>query len=170
MRKITGLGMAFNYIGDILCLGPGGKNIGLYYYFFLFMATRARWKFPFQGSNQSHSWVPVPAMATPDPCHIWTYAVTYGNTRFPTHWARPGIKPVSSQRRQALNPLSYKGNSYYSLYLFMSEIFHKLKIKKRPISKLILSLLKFCKKEFWKLPERKHDILTLDFSVATLEV
>ena len=47
---------------------------------------------------------------------IWTTSVTYTTscrrTRFLTHWARPGIKPSSSQRQLwVLIPLSHNKNS-----------------------------------------------------------
>ena len=54
----------------------------------------------------------------PWPCQHWiwassaTYPTAYGNARFLTHWARPGIEPTSSQRQlQVLNPLGQNGNS-----------------------------------------------------------
>ena len=38
-----------------------------------------------------------------------------------THWARPGIKPTSSQRqRQVLNSLSHNGNSYDKFLILIS--------------------------------------------------
>ena len=61
---------------------------------------------------------------------IWATSVTYitacGDTGSLTHWARPGIKPASSQRQcRVLNPLSHSGNSAFSyswtvLSLFLS--------------------------------------------------
>ena len=51
-------------------------------------------------------------IVTPDPSHICDLHHSCGITRSLTHWARPGIKPASSQRqRKALNPLSHNSNS-----------------------------------------------------------
>ena len=55
---------------------------------------------------------------TQDPSHL---CYSCGNTTSLTHWARPGIKPTSSERQcQVLNPLSHNGNS-------LSEHFKSLK-------------------------------------------
>ena len=52
----------------------------------------------------------------PQPPQHWictassTYSATWDNARFLTQWARPGIKPASSQRQHwALNPLNHNG-------------------------------------------------------------
>ena len=45
-----------------------------------------------------------------------THTIACGNARSLTHWARPGIKPSSSQRQcQILNPMSHNRNSKYHL-------------------------------------------------------
>ena len=53
----------------------------------------------------------------PQPQQYWVWAAyTPAYTRSLTHWARPGIKPTSSQRpRQVLHPLSYNRNCYHSI-------------------------------------------------------
>ena len=53
--------------------------------------------FPGLQSHWSYSCQPIPQ---PQQCRIHTtsvtYTITHGNTRSLTHWARPGIEPVSS--------------------------------------------------------------------------
>ena len=53
------------------------------------------WRVPGWGSNWSCQPTPQPQQ-----CRIWaaseTYTTAHSNTRSLTHWARPGIKPVSS--------------------------------------------------------------------------
>ena len=50
--------------------------------------------------------------ARPDLSHIWDLITACGNTGSLTHWARPGIEPVSSLILCCLpNPLSDHGNS-----------------------------------------------------------
>ena len=76
------------------------------------------WKCPDQRSNWSFS-----CRSTPQTCimlrsrqhQIWATSVIYPaachNVGSITYWARPGIKPTSSQAlSQVLNPLSYNGN------------------------------------------------------------
>ena len=50
-----------------------------------------------------------------------TYYAACRNIGSLTHWARPGIKPATSQRQhQILIPLSHNGNSMCSLFLVLS--------------------------------------------------
>ena len=63
-------------------------------------------------SSQAKGWIEAAAVAymtatiRPDPRHICS------NIRSLTPWARPRIKPISSQRQsRVLNPLSQSGNS-----------------------------------------------------------
>ena len=59
--------------------------------------TCSIWRFPGQGSNWSCSCCSTPK---PQQCQIrattLTYTTAHGNARSLTHWARPGIEPVSS--------------------------------------------------------------------------
>ena len=59
--------------------------------------TRYIWKFPGLGLNWSYSCRPGPQ---PQQRGIWAkpaiYTTAHCNTRSLTHWARPGIKPLSS--------------------------------------------------------------------------
>ena len=82
------------------------KNRNTYqhsYIFFFFFLLKGRIcsisKFPGKGSNQSCSCWPMP-LPQPHQCQIratcTTYAAACGNTGSLTHWARPGIKPISS--------------------------------------------------------------------------
>ena len=87
------------------------------YIFFLFYGcTCGIWKFPSQGSNWSSNCSPT---LQPQQCPMQITSLTYatsGNTRFLTHWARPGSKSTSSQRLHwVLNLLSHSGKSrtYY---------------------------------------------------------
>ena len=71
------------------------------------------WKFPGQGSDWSCSFQP-----TPQPQHLGIqdasviHTTAYAKDESLTLWARPGIKPASSQTTsQVLNLLSHSGNS-----------------------------------------------------------
>ena len=66
---------------------------GFTFFFCLFRATPTA----YGRSNQSYSYRPIPQ---PEQCRIWavsaTYVTAHSNYRSLTHWARPGIEPVSS--------------------------------------------------------------------------
>ena len=89
------------------------------FHFFLFFFNGhpcSIWKFPVQGLNWSCSCSLCHSHGNtgfePHP----TYVAAWGNARSLIHWARPGIKPASSQKqRQVLNLLSHRGNSCFVL-------------------------------------------------------
>ena len=65
----------------------------------------------------------------PQPHQVWvesaTYALAWGNAGSLIHWARPGIKPMSSRRlRWVLNPLNHNGNSWST---FLKTLFFLLR-------------------------------------------
>ena len=77
------------------------------------------------GVNGSCSCRPIPQ---PQQCWIQAAPVTYtaacGNAGSLTHWARPGIKPIFSQRLcWVLNLLSHNGNSNLSTYTWTSKFY-----------------------------------------------
>ena len=81
----------------------GNESIGcirmgleVWVFIFLFMATPAA-----HGSSRVRGQTEAAAAGL---CH--------SNARLLTHWLRPGIEPITSQRqRQVLNPLSHNSNS-----------------------------------------------------------
>ena len=81
---------------------------------------------PGYGSNQSCSSRPMPQLQQHGIQAIsLTNPAACSNAWSLTHWARPGIKPPSSQTLcQVLNPVSHNGNSN-SLY-FKTSIFVKI--------------------------------------------
>ena len=97
--------------------------------------TLSTWRFPGYMSNWSYSHQPMPQ---PQQLRI----PAHDSTRFPTHWARPGIKPMSSwllvgfinhwammatPRRFSivLNPdeKSYYIKSYTYVYIYRYDIY-----------------------------------------------
>ena len=46
--------------------------------------------------SELHLWAYTTATATQDPLTSETHLTTHGNTRFLTHWVRPGMEPASS--------------------------------------------------------------------------
>ena len=80
------------------------RSLFFVFFFYLFTATSVAY-----GSSPASGW--IKATATPQPCQhqIPATSATYGRSL--THWAMPGIKPTSSQRRQVLNLLSCNRNS-----------------------------------------------------------
>ena len=71
---------------------------GFFFFFSLFRAAPCSiCRFPGWGLNRSYSCRPTPQSQQ---CWIWavsaTYATAHSNARSFTHWAGPGIKPVSS--------------------------------------------------------------------------
>ena len=47
-------------------------------------------------------------------------ATAYGNARSSTHWKRPGIEPISSQRQcHVLYLLSHNGNSFFFFFFWL---------------------------------------------------
>ena len=72
---------------------------------FLFMAIPVAY-----GRSWARGWIGATAV---------TYTTVCSNTGSLTHWARPGIKPKSSQRQHwVLNPLSHNRNSRFGFVLF----------------------------------------------------
>ena len=75
---------------------------------------------PRLGSNWSYSRRP-----TPQPRQIWAESVTYTTANGNTHWARPGIKPVSSWMlvrlisTEPLLELLCFGNFIYGYQIFL---------------------------------------------------
>ena len=72
----------------------------LSFFFFFFLNkgyTCSIWKFPGYGSNQNYSCQPTPQ---PEQRRIQATSVTYstahGTTESLTHWAGPGIEPITS--------------------------------------------------------------------------
>ena len=104
----------FSHILRIFHYPTGNK---LTYFFFFNGCTCAIWMFPGLGLNQSCG---CQLMPQPPQCQIWVTSAIYttagGNTGSLSHWARPEIEPVSSQRLCCvLNPLSHNGNSWHLL-------------------------------------------------------
>ena len=99
-----------------LVLAIYGLNFKVLFFFFFFS-----WLWLWHGSSQARGWIGAAAACltpVPQPRQhlICAASVTYtevcGNTRSLSHWARPGIKPISSQRQcHILNPWSHGGNS-----------------------------------------------------------
>ena len=88
-----------------------------FFFFFFFLSfygcTCGIRKFLGEGSIRSCGCQPIPQ---PWQHQIWgtsvTFAAACSNARSLTHWARPGIKPASSQTLcWVLNPLSHNENS-----------------------------------------------------------
>ena len=75
------------------------EDIFSFFFFFPFYGwIHSIWKFPGEGSSWSCSCQPTPQ---PQQCQVRaataTYAAVCSNIRSLIHWARPGIKPVSSR-------------------------------------------------------------------------
>ena len=76
--------------------------------FFFFKVTPRHMEFPGPALNRSCSCSLSRAMQQ----QIRAIPVNYNNSESLTYWARPGIRPASSQRqRQVLNLLNHNGNS-----------------------------------------------------------
>ena len=91
-------------------------------YFFLFMATPEHIEVPGPGAEMELQLQP-----TPQPWHHWiwaasvTYAAACNNIGSLTHWVRPGMGPMSSQRQCPMqltlsNLLNRSGNSDIQLF------------------------------------------------------
>ena len=80
--------------------------------FCLFRANPKHMEVPRLGSNLSCGCQPTPQ---PQPCQIWvsslTYTTAHSNARSLTHWARPGIEPVTSWFLVRFVPLYHDRNS-----------------------------------------------------------
>ena len=93
--------------------------VSLFFFFFFsfYWHTCGKWKSPGHGSKWSCSCRPTPQPEPqPQQCQIRatssTYITAHSNPGSLTHWARPGIKPISSQTLcQILKPLSHNRNS-----------------------------------------------------------
>ena len=68
-----------------------------FFFFFFLWRTRGIWKFPGQGSNRSCSCWPTPQTQQYGiQAASVTCIIAHGNVRSLTHWARPGVEPMSS--------------------------------------------------------------------------
>ena len=74
-------------------------------------------------SSWARGWIRASAAGL---CH--SHSDAYGNAGSLTHWARPGIKPASSQRLpQVLNLLSHNTNFFRTVVLFGGFVFLLIK-------------------------------------------
>ena len=97
------------------------SNILFFLLFFFFFLTATPTAY---GGSQAQGWVGtvaaayVIAIAIHDASHICDYTRAHSNIGSLTHWARPGIEPISSWTLcQVLNPLRQDGNSIFFSWL-----------------------------------------------------
>ena len=93
----------------------------IYYYYYFFVCGIFRAAPTAYGISQARDWIRGSCWPTPQKCGIHaisaTYATAQGNAGSLTHWARPGIKPMSSWILVGFE-LSHDGNS--SNYLLIN--------------------------------------------------
>ena len=101
----------------------------------------------------------------PQPPQHWictassTYSATWDNARFLTQWARPGIKPASSQRQHwALNPLNHNGTpqlNFWRNFLRPSESIEAMRVIE--ISSIFIQLQVFIPRPPMALHEKNKE-------------
>ena len=69
-----------------------------FFFFFCFLGPHSQYVEVPRLGDELELQLPADSMATAtwDLSHSATYTTAYGNARSPTHWARPGIEPMSS--------------------------------------------------------------------------